>query len=112
MISFVKVMPGNGRGIKVMVICNYKCISLMPTDGVIENHNSNRRASTSKINVTSGGDAGTGNPIEPEELAHGTLAIFLTGKIYGCLNHDLLSRHAGGSISYSMTSSFAAVTQK
>ena len=111
MISFVKVMPGNGRGIKVMVICNYKCISLMPTGDEIGIH-SKRRASASKINVTSGGDADAGSSIEPEELAHGTLAIFLTGKIYGCLNHDLLSRHAGGSISYSMTSSFAAVTQK
>lgn len=111
MISFVKVMPGNGRGIKVIVICNYKCISLMPTGGAIDIH-SEKRASTSKINVTSGGDADAGNPIKREVLAHGTLAIFLTGKIYGYLNHDLLSRHAGGSISYSMTSSFAAVTQK
>ena len=82
----------------------------MPIGGEINIH-TERRASASKINVRSGRDAEADKPIETEELAHGTLAIFLTGKIYGCLNHDLLRRQAGGSISHSMTSSFAAVTQ-
>lgn len=83
----------------------------MPTGDEIAIH-SERRASASKINVRSGRDADADKPIKTEVLAHGTLAISLTGKIYGCLNHDLLRRQAGGSISHSMTSSFVAVTQK
>ena len=79
MISFVKVLPGNGRGMKTIVICNYKCISLMPTGDAIGIH-SKRMASTSKIDVRSGGDADAGSPIPTEVLAHGTLAIFLPEK--------------------------------
>lgn len=83
----------------------------MPTGDVINIHDK-RSPSTSKINVKSRGGADAGNPIPPNVLAHGTLDIFFTGKIYGCLYYDLLSRQAGGSISYSITSSFAAMTQK
>ena len=66
---------------KAIVICNYKCISLMPTGDAIDIH-SERMASTSKIDVRSGGDADAGNPIPTKVLAHGTFAILLRKNIW------------------------------
>lgn len=51
----------------------------MPTDDTISRH-SKRMASTSKIDVRSGGNVGAGNAIPTKVLAHGTLAIFLPEK--------------------------------
>lgn len=56
--------------------------SRVPTGTTLLNHgNTNRRASASKIDVRSGGDADSDDAINTNVLAHGTLA---TGKIYAC----------------------------
>lgn len=56
--------------------------SRVPTGTTLLNHGTiNRRASASKIDVRSGGDADSDDAIKTKVLAHGTLA---TGEIYAC----------------------------
>lgn len=65
--------------------------SLIASGATIDNHGRiNRRVSASKIDVRSGGDAGSDKAVDKNVLlAHGTLAIFfLIRTVYACTETD------------------------